>query len=205
MPQTGSKAGRITPPTCSTKGCRGSHAVEHAPHCCRTSDLRATCHPAPCASKCERPSCPSTHSPPHSPSLALWCCARSETRPPWLPPRARDLAAIVLPPPSASQPRILCHRLRLPLLGLVRSFPAFLRRLFAWPPVPWPPRTPVRAARPTRPASSQIEQPSVCAWDPWSSLPLHRRRRRPQPAGAASRPLLCSTVGRKKKKDHAHE
>ena len=60
-------------------------------------------------------------------------------------------------------------------------------------------------AAPPQAASGQAGQPSVCARDPWSSPPLHRRHRRPQPAGAASRPLLCSTVGRKKKKDHAHE
>ena len=58
---------------------------------------------------------------------------------------------------------------------------------------------------PPQATSDQAGQPSVCARDPWSSPPLHRRHRRPQPAGAASRPLLCSTVGRKKQRDHAHE
>jgi len=74
------KSGTETHAMCSMNCLRGRHAAARAPHCYRASDLRATCHPAPCASKCKRPSCPSTHSPPHSPSLALWCCTRAPGR-----------------------------------------------------------------------------------------------------------------------------
>ena len=67
------------PPTharCSTAGRRVYHAAERALHCRRESELHATRHPAPCGSKCGRPSCPGI---PHSlsPFLALSLCARA--------------------------------------------------------------------------------------------------------------------------------
>ena len=71
--------------------------------------------------------------------------------------------AVVLPPLSASHPKIHRHQLRRPLLGLTRPSPAFLRRRSAWPPVPWPPRMPMRAARPTWPTSGLDEQPHASA------------------------------------------
>jgi hypothetical protein len=51
------------------------------------------------------------------------------------------------------------HRLRRPLFGLSSPSPALLHRRGVLPPVPWPPRTRVRVARPTWPASGLTEWP----------------------------------------------
>ena len=79
---------------CSTAGRRVNHAAERALHCRRVSELHATRHPAPCASKYERPSArASPRSLSRSPrlSLALWPHQSSPTmaavaEAPW-PPR----------------------------------------------------------------------------------------------------------------------
>ena len=60
-------------------------------------------------------------------------------------------------------------------------------------------------AAPPQAASGHAGQPSVRTQAQGPSPPLHRRRRRPWPAGAASRPPLPAAVLRKKKEEPARE
>jgi len=86
----------------------------------------------------------------------------SLSRPPWNRHGRAGRLRVPLPLGSLMSIRVR-HRLRRPPLSLARPSPAFLRRRSAWPPVPWPPRMPVRAARPTWPASGLDEQPHASA------------------------------------------